>query len=196
MCIERSLAQSRKMFPAPKHSRILQPTQKLARVHNHLPRIIRHRARLHHRPRSRISQVKHRSKIHIKPKRPAILPNHASMLAIKRAPARSKHLRRRRRRPNHLAKPVNCSTFKVHTSKKRSSHKLLAIPQKRRRLPNSAKIPSKKNPPRRLNLCEQGSDTRRHFRSVEADDKKLADLHRVATIEALVRLIDSTEPRT
>jgi len=67
MRIERSLAQSREMFAAAKHGGISQPAQKLARVGNHLLRIVRNRPRTHHLSRSLVGQIEHRRKSTLKP---------------------------------------------------------------------------------------------------------------------------------
>ena len=81
MRIERSLAQSREMFAAAKHGGISQPAQKLARVGNHLLRIVRNRPRTHHLSRSLVGQIEHRRKIHVEANRAAVLADHSSMLA-------------------------------------------------------------------------------------------------------------------
>ncbi len=173
--IERGLAQSGEMFAAAEDSGIAQSAQKLARVDNHLFRIVRDRPRTHHRARRLEGQIEHRGKIHVEAKRAAVFADHATMLAKKRAAARGKNLCRRRRRTDHVAETVHRAAFKVHASEKRRGHALLAFAQKSMRLLSSGDVAGKQNHARRLNLREQGSEARRHLGPVEADDEELAD---------------------
>ena len=177
MRIERGLAQSGEMFAAAEHAGIAQPAQKLARVGNHLLRIVRNRPRTHHRTRSLVGQVEHRGKIHVEAKRAAVFADHAPMLAKERPAARGKNLCRRRRRTEHVAETVHRAAFKVHASEKRRRHALLAFAQKSVRLLSSGDVAGKQDHARRLNLREQGSEARRHLGPVEADDEELADVH-------------------
>src|ERR1019366_5192527 len=150
MRVERGLAQSGEVFAAAEHSGIAQPAQKLACVDNYLLRIVRNRARAHHRTRSLVCQVEHWGKIHVEAESAAVFADHAPMLAEERPAARGKNLCRRRRRTKHVAETVHGAAFEVDASEKRRGHALLAFAQKSVGLLSSGDVASEQNHARRL----------------------------------------------
>src|SRR5271157_3922264 len=175
--VERALAKAGKVLAASQNARGSKPGEKLARISNRLTRIRRNRARTHHVARSFKRQIEHGSEVDVESKSTAILSDHLPVLAEKLAIAGREHVRRRRSGTKHIAKTVHLSTFEIDTSKQRSRNALLAIPQQTPGLRGTLYISREQDYTGRLQPREQGSEPRRHFRAVKADDQKLTDRH-------------------
>ena len=93
------------------------------------------------------------------------------MLAKQVAIAGRENVRRGRRRPDHIAQPIDFSAFQIDARKKRSRNVCLAIAQQLVGLLGADDIAREQNHARRLNALEQGSEPRGHLRAIEPDDE-------------------------
>src|SRR5271154_3359222 len=97
------------------------------------------------------------------------------MRAKKFAVSGREHLRRRRRRSEHIAKPIDTSAFQIDAREQRRGNTLSAIAQQPPSLLRALYIAREQNNPRRLQSRKQGTEPRRHLRAVEANDQELPD---------------------
>ena len=175
MAVERAFAQTGEMLATSQHSRGPQAGEELARVGNRLARIRRNRARTHDAARSFKRQIEHGSEVNVESQSAAVRSDDLPMLAEKFAIGSGEHLRCRRGWTQHLAKAVHVSAFEIDAGKQWRRNAFLTIAEQAPGLPGTLYIASEQNHPRRLQTREQGTEPRRHFRAVEADDQKLAD---------------------
>jgi hypothetical protein len=96
----------------------------------------------------------------------------AKQLAI----ASCEYIRRRRRGPQHIAKPVHRPALQINASEQRSDHALPAIAQQSPRLFHALNVPREKNHPSRLQPLEQGTDLRRNLCAIKTNDQQLSNL--------------------
>ncbi len=86
---------------------------------------------------------------------------------------RGKDIRRRRRRPEHVAKAIDSSALKIDAGKQRHRDALLTLTQQPPSLLRALDIAREENDSRRLQPPKQGSEPRRHLGAVEANNQKL-----------------------
>src|SRR3984957_8133726 len=141
MTVELSLAQAGKVFAAPEDPGGPQPRQKLPCIGNRLAGIRRHRPRTHHCARCLERQVEHRREVNIKSECAAVLADNLAVLAKKLAIIEREHIRRRRRRSQRIAKPVDSSALKINTSEQRRANASLTFAQQLPGLLGALNIP-------------------------------------------------------
>ena len=96
MTIQLTLAEPRKMLPAPKNLCVLEPCQEFPRISHARVRISRNHSRPHDWARRFKCQIEYWSEIDIESQRAAVLPNDLSVLAKQLGIVDRKHIRRRR----------------------------------------------------------------------------------------------------
>src|ERR1700761_7067562 len=120
MAIKLALAESGKVLTASQHLRGSKPRKEFASVRDHLARVRRNRARPHHAARRLECQIERRCEIHFESQRVAVLANDLAVLAKQFAIAAGEHFSRRRRGPERIAEPVDCSALEINASKQGS----------------------------------------------------------------------------
>ena len=138
--------------------------------------ICRYRTRAHDSARCSKCEIHDRSKVSVETQRAAGFADDLAVLAKEPGIAGGKNIRRRRRRSSDVAKAIDLATFHIDARKQRRRNACLAFFEQFVSLLATDDIARKENHTRRLQSCEQGTESRRHLGAVEADNEELANL--------------------